>query len=98
MQVLCKVSDTVSDVRCKVCGQGFLVYWFRTSKTEREVTRRHVAEALANQHANSNSGDVHPAPVSTFRTGPDIRGSQLRLCWAARNSGRCNLFQYSGFP
>ncbi len=60
MQVLCKVSDSVSDVRCKVCGQGFLVYWSRTSKTEQEVTRRHVAEALANQHSTSTSGDVHP--------------------------------------
>ena len=60
MQVLCKISDTVSDVRCRVCGQGFLVYWSRTSKTEQEVTRRHVAEALANQHGTSTSGHVHP--------------------------------------
>ena len=60
MQVLCKVSDTLSDVHCEVCGQGFLVYWSRTSKTEQEVTRRRVAEALANQHTTSTSGDVHP--------------------------------------
>ena len=60
MQVLCKISDTVSDVRCKVCGQGFLVYWSRTSRAEQDATRRQVIEALANQHSTSNSTDVHP--------------------------------------
>jgi hypothetical protein len=60
MQVLCKISNTVSDVRCKVCGQGFLIYWSRTSQTEREATRRQVVEALAEQHSSSNSEHVHP--------------------------------------
>jgi hypothetical protein len=60
MQVLCKISDTVSDVRCKVCGQGFLVYWSRTSRAEQDATRRQVIEALAEQHTNSNSDNVHP--------------------------------------
>jgi len=61
MQVLCKVSNTVSDVRCKVCGQGFLVYWSRTSRTEQEATRRQVIQALAEQHSASSSTEhVHP--------------------------------------
>lgn len=60
MQVLCKTSNTVSDVRCKICGQGFLVYWSRTSRAEQELTRRHVVEALANQHGASHSANVHP--------------------------------------
>ena len=61
MQVLCKLSNTVSDVRCKVCGQGFLVYWARTSRKEQEETRRHVIEALAKQHDDSSSSEhVHP--------------------------------------
>ncbi len=60
MQVLCKISNTVSDVRCKVCGQGFLIYWSRTSQIEREATRSQVVQALAEQHASSNSEHVHP--------------------------------------
>lgn len=60
MQVLCKISNTVSDVRCKVCGQGFLVYWSRTSRTEQEITRQHVVEALAKQHGSSHAAHVHP--------------------------------------
>ena len=60
MQVLCKTSNTVSDVRCQVCGQGFLVFWARSSRKEQEETRQHVIEALAQQHATSASADVHP--------------------------------------
>ncbi len=71
MQVLCKMSNTVSDVRCKVCGQGFLVYWARTSRNEQEATRRQVIEALAQQHANSATEHVHPR---TGFTVPDWTG------------------------
>ena len=60
MQVLCRISNSVSDVRCKVCGQGFLVYWSRTSRAEQDVTRRNVIEALEKQHAGSDSAEVHP--------------------------------------
>jgi hypothetical protein len=60
MQVLCKISNSVSDVRCKVCGQGFLVYWSRTSQAEQDVTRQQVIEALAGHHATSDSPHVHP--------------------------------------
>jgi hypothetical protein len=60
MQVLCKLSNTVSDVRCKVCGQGFLVYWSRTSRSEQEITRRHVLQTLELHHTGSNAQDAHP--------------------------------------
>jgi hypothetical protein len=60
MQVLCKLSNTVSDVRCKVCGQGFLVYWSRTSRAEQNETRRHVIEALELHHTSSQTENAHP--------------------------------------
>jgi hypothetical protein len=60
MQVLCQLSNTASDVRCKVCGQGFVVYWSRTSQEEQELARRSVVEVLELQHATSSSADVHP--------------------------------------
>jgi hypothetical protein len=71
MQVLCKLSNTVSDVRCKVCGQGFLVYWSRTSKAEQEATRKQVTEALAQQHTDSQGVQAHPR--SAFNV-PDWAG------------------------
>ena len=61
MQVLCKASNTASDVRCNVCGQGFVVYWERTNHTEREKTREKVLHALREQHENAaNSAEAHP--------------------------------------
>jgi len=46
MQVLCKASNTASDVRCNVCGQGFLVYWTRSS--------------LREHHRQSDAPHAHP--------------------------------------
>ena len=60
MQVLCKISNSASDVHCKVCGQGFLVYWSRTSKMEQEATRRQVLEALERHHTNTKTEHAHP--------------------------------------
>jgi hypothetical protein len=85
MQVLCKISNTVSDVRCKVCGQGFLVYWPRTSRAEQELTRRQVSEALEQQHAASGGQGGHVHPRTGF-TVPDWNGVQA-ISDAAELSG-----------
>lgn len=62
MQVLCKASNSASDVRCSVCGQGFLVYWTRTSVSERETKRAEILQALKDQHLTSdNSPNAHPS-------------------------------------
>jgi hypothetical protein len=53
MQILCKASDTSSDVRCTVCGQGFLLYWTRSSAED----RRAVAEIQTMLHSHHQSGD-----------------------------------------
>jgi len=60
MQVLCKASNTSNDVRCSVCGQGFLVYFTRTSPAERAQSRKEVLEALRNHHVTSNHSAAHP--------------------------------------
>ncbi len=60
MQVLCKITNTASDVRCKVCGQGFLVYWSRTARSERDHVGRQIEEALSQQHTASHSSQAHP--------------------------------------
>ncbi|MDE1163555.1 MAG: hypothetical protein PW792_16650 [Acidobacteriaceae bacterium] len=59
MQVLCKASETASDVRCEVCGQGFHVYWTRTSAPERDRRRAEILESLRQQHA-TGAAEAHP--------------------------------------
>ena len=61
MQVLCERSNSGSDVRCTVCGQGFLVYWERTSPRERALTRQKVIMTLREHHEDEMSGHhAHP--------------------------------------
>jgi hypothetical protein len=70
MQVLCKISKNQGEVRCRICGQGFLVYWARTSRTERDAARQQIVEALAAQHADSDSEQVHPRTGFTVPSWP----------------------------
>jgi hypothetical protein len=61
MQVLCKASNTATDVRCSVCGQGFLVYWTRTSPQEQQIKRAEILQALSDHHQHSDAPSAHPS-------------------------------------
>jgi hypothetical protein len=60
MQVLCKMSMTASDVRCNVCGQGFVVYWERHSLEEQAEARALVQKQLADHHRITDDTGAHP--------------------------------------
>lgn len=60
MQVLCKASNNASDIRCTVCGQGFLVYWTRSSAEERAAARTWIQEGLRAQHTHTDQAHAHP--------------------------------------
>ena len=61
MQMLCKVSSAFSDVRCPVCGQGFMVYWTRLAAKNRDEQRHVLLNGLRDQHTTAGAEDVHPA-------------------------------------
>ena len=61
MQMLCKVSNVFSDVRCPVCGQGFLVYWTRLQAKQRGEQRQTLMEGLRLQHTSVTTAEAHPA-------------------------------------
>ncbi len=54
MSIECVPSNLSSDVRCTVCGQGFLVYGDRGASRERVAVRETVQTALRQQHAGSD--------------------------------------------
>lgn len=60
MQVLCKLSDSIPDVQCPVCGQGFVLYWERSSRAQQEDARHSIQQALRDQHANNTAPEPHP--------------------------------------
>jgi hypothetical protein len=61
-QVLCTRSNEGNDVRCSVCGQGFLVLWSRFSRKEQDECRVLIQEQLRNHHAakRDQAAAVHP--------------------------------------
>ncbi|WP_260703043.1 hypothetical protein [Edaphobacter flagellatus] len=61
MQVLLKRSQAKRDIECAVCGQGFRLYWERTSPEERETMQAIIRGELIRHHDNRGSGnEAHP--------------------------------------
>ncbi len=62
MQMLCKVSNAFSDVRCPVCEQGFMVYWTRIAAKNRDEQRQSLLNGLRLQHGSTDeTTSAHPA-------------------------------------
>jgi hypothetical protein len=66
MQVLCNASKTAPDVRCPVCGDGFQLFWERTSRTERGQMLGKIQQELIDQHAAADGSDAVPHPEEAF--------------------------------
>jgi len=61
MRVICKKSMIGSDVRCQVCGQGFVVFW-QGRVQARQLERKLVLQHLRMQHDHgTNSAEAHPS-------------------------------------
>ena len=61
MQVLLRKSDDRQDIKCTICGQGFRLYWERTSLEEQAAMRTQLADELVLQHASDRSLAAHPS-------------------------------------
>jgi hypothetical protein len=70
--VLCSLSHAGSDVRCLICGQGFIVYWSRLSRAQQGECRGIVQEQLRQHHiaAKDPNADRRIHPRSAFNV-PD---------------------------
>ncbi len=60
MQVLCKSSDQDVETRCSVCGQGFVLYWERHTRTERAEALKEIQKTLQKQHSHQSDKAAHP--------------------------------------
>ena len=60
MQVLCKSSNEQPDTCCSVCGQGFVLFWERPTKTERAQALREVEKTIRSHHYNQAGPEAHP--------------------------------------
>jgi hypothetical protein len=77
----CQPSKLSSNVRCPVCGQGFLIYAEHGMKSGHSVNRRMIQHVLRGHHtARSASASAHPA--TTFHI-PSWSGAQPFLASAS---------------
>jgi hypothetical protein len=60
MQVLCKSTSATPEMCCSVCGQGFVLFWERQTKSERAHTMREIAKALRGHHHDVSGREAHP--------------------------------------
>lgn len=51
MRIQCNISNTGSDVRCPVCGQGVLITNAARQRDLARLQRRAVSQAMRDQHA-----------------------------------------------
>ena len=72
MQVLCKATSHAADVSCGVCGQGFALYWERTTKMERVQALAEIGKTLRAHHQDKCGPEAHPQRGFLL---PGLRGS-----------------------
>jgi hypothetical protein len=60
MQVYCRKTSGNAEMRCCVCGQGFVMFWDRQTAIERAVMRAEIQEMLRRQHRAAEGPEVHP--------------------------------------
>jgi hypothetical protein len=80
MQVLIRKSDIKQDVQCDVCGQGFRLYWERTSLEEQAAMRQTVIQSLHQDHAVDQTSAAHadaPYNVPRWEGPPQFSGAAL---------------------
>jgi hypothetical protein len=80
MQVLLRKSEEKQELQCRVCGQGFRVYWERTSLEERVAMRAIVLKELEQHHAGDRTAAAHPESpfnVPSWQGLPQFSGAAL---------------------
>jgi hypothetical protein len=80
MQVLCKSTRGNAEMHCSVCGQGFVMFWERQSRSERVESIREIQTTLRHQHRCHKGPEAHPN--GSFLV-PELNGSVATLGIAA---------------
>jgi hypothetical protein len=60
MQVLCRRTNGNAEFHCCVCGQGFVMFWERESRSERARVLRETQETMRRHHRTAPGPEAHP--------------------------------------
>lgn len=72
MQVLCKATQGNAETHCCICGQGFVMFWDRQSRSERVAALHEIQDALRRHHRTAPGPEAHPTALFPV---PDWNGS-----------------------
>jgi len=60
MKVFCRRTNGNAELRCSVCGQGFVLFWERQPRTERTAMLGEIQKTMRRHHRTSPGKDAHP--------------------------------------
>jgi hypothetical protein len=60
MQVFCKSTSGNAEVHCCICGQGFVLFWERQSRSERSGVLLEIQKTLRGHHQAKPGPEAHP--------------------------------------
>jgi hypothetical protein len=60
MQVLCKSTTGNAETHCSICGQGFVMFWERQSRNERDEALSDLQKTFRNHHRSHKGPEAHP--------------------------------------
>jgi hypothetical protein len=60
MQVMCRSTIGNAEARCSVCGQGFVIFWERESRSQRIQALREIQRLLRDHHRSQTGPQAHP--------------------------------------
>jgi hypothetical protein len=60
MQVLCRKTKGNAEFHCCVCGQGFVMFWERQSRSERAEIMHEIQETMRRHHRTAPGPEAHP--------------------------------------
>jgi hypothetical protein len=74
MQVLCKSTSGNAEIHCCICGQGFVLFWERESRSQRIEAMKEIQNALRRQHGNRRGAEMHPKDIFLVPEGDSSSG------------------------
>ena len=78
MQVLCKATNGNAETHCCICGQGFVMFWDRQSRSERVATMHEIQETFRRHHRAAAGPEAHPTglfPVPDWNGSTELSGA-----------------------
>jgi hypothetical protein len=60
VKVFCRSTNGNAEIRCGICGQGFVLFWERHPRTERIMIHREIQETLRRHHRAAPGREAHP--------------------------------------